>query len=142
MGRFVGWTLGVVFALAISVAPAAAQSWSVGVHIGSGPVYGPVYGGPPPVYYPPVYRAPVYRAPVYPDPYYYDGYYDPYYRPAYRSYYRPAYSGVVVVGGGYRGYSNRGYAYGRGPSHGGHGGNGNHGGHGKGGHGNGGGHRR
>ena len=58
MGRFVGWTLGVVFALALSVAPAAAQTrWSVGVHIGSGPVYAPA-----PVYYPPpVYRAPVYR---------------------------------------------------------------------------------
>ena len=44
MGRFAGWTLGIVFALAISVAPAAAQSWSVGVHIGGGPVYGPYYG--------------------------------------------------------------------------------------------------
>ena len=69
MGRIVGWTLGVVVALAISVAPAAAQSWSVGVHVGGGGYYGPAY-------YPPVYRAPVYAAPVYRDPYY-DGYYDP-----------------------------------------------------------------
>jgi len=73
MGRFVGWTLGVVFALAISVAPAAADTrWSVGVHIGSGPVYGPVY-------YPPVYRAPVYRERVY-YPLYEPVYYPPVYR--------------------------------------------------------------
>ena len=92
MGRFVGWTLGVVTALAISVAPAAADTrWSVGVHIGGG---GPYYGGP--VYYPPpVYRAPVYRAPVY-DPYYYEPYYDPYYRPVYRSV-RPVYRDRVVI---------------------------------------------
>jgi hypothetical protein len=95
MGRFVGWTLGVVTALAISVAPAAAQSWSVGVHIGGG---GPYSGGR--VYYPPpVYRAPVYRVPVY-DPYYYEPYYEPYYRPVYRSA-RPVYRDrVVIVGGG------------------------------------------
>jgi hypothetical protein len=85
MGRFVGWTLGAVVALAVSAAPAAAQSWSVGVHIGNGPVYGG------PVYYPPVYRAPVYRVPVY------DPYYDPYYyRPVYRSY-RPVYRERVVI---------------------------------------------
>ena len=117
MGRFAGWTLGVIFALAISVAPAAAQGWSVGVHIGNGPVYGG------PVYYPPVYRAPVYRVPAYDpyyDPYYYDSYYDPYYyRPVYRSY-RPVYRDrVVVVGGGrydtrYYGRNDRGRSYDRG----------------------------
>ena len=81
MGRFVGWTLGVVFALAISVAPAAADTrWSVGVHIGSGPVYGPVY-------YPPVYRAPVYRERVY-----YPVYEPVYYPPVYRE-------RVIVVNG-------------------------------------------
>ena len=70
MGRLAGWTLGVVFALAISAAPAAADTrWSVGVHIGSGPVYGPVYS-------PPVYRVPVYRERVV--------YREPIYRPVYR----------------------------------------------------------
>ena len=66
MGRVVGWTLGIVFALAISVAPAAAETrWSVGVHIGSGPVY-----------YPPVYRERVY----YPPPVYRERVYRPVYR--------------------------------------------------------------
>ena len=84
MGRFAGWTLGVVFALAISVAPAAADTrWSVGVHIGSGPVYAPA-----PVYYPP----PVYRAPVYRERVYYPVYEPVYYPPVYRE-------RVVVVNG-------------------------------------------
>jgi hypothetical protein len=94
MGRLVGWTLAAVGALAISAVPAAAQSWSVGVHIGNGPVYapGPYYDP----YYRPVYRAPVYRVPVY------DPYYDPYYyRPVYRSY-RPVYRDRVVIVNGRR----------------------------------------
>jgi hypothetical protein len=114
-----------VVALAISAAPAAAQSFSVGVHIGNGPVYAPApyypapyyapyapyapYYGP---YYPPVYAAPVYRVPVYRQRVYYPAYgypaaYGPYYRPAYRS------GGVVVNGynGGYRNGN-----HGRGPA--------------------------
>lgn len=89
MGRVVGWTLGAVVALTVSVAPAAAQSWSVGVHIGNGPVYAPApYYDP---YYRPVYRAPVYRVPVYREPVYYPVY-QPYYRPVYRD-------RVVIVNG-------------------------------------------
>ena len=113
MGRYLGWALGLGFALAISAAPAAAQARfdvgifapNIGVHVGVGrPVYAP-----PPVYY----RAPIYRAPVYRPAYrpVYDPYYvDPYYRGAYRP-------GVVVVSprydrGRYNGWDNRG----RGPS--------------------------
>jgi hypothetical protein len=110
MGRLVGWSLGAVIALMISAAPAAAQSWSVGVHIGGGPVYGPYYGPapypyyPPPVYYPPavvygapVYAAPVYRGPVYAAPVYRSrAYYPAYGYPAYRAY-GPAYRGGAVV---------------------------------------------
>jgi hypothetical protein len=91
MGRLVGWTLGAVVALTVSAAPAAAQSWSVGVHIGNGPVYAPYYE---PVYYPPVYRAPVYRVPVYRERVYYPVD-DPYY-------YRPVYRDRVVVVNGRR----------------------------------------
>jgi hypothetical protein len=81
--------------MAISAAPAAAQSWSVGVHIGSGPVYGPVYGPAPyyDPYYRPVYHAPVYRAPVYRRPVYY---------PVYQPYYRPVYRDRVVIVNGRR----------------------------------------
>jgi hypothetical protein len=107
MGRLVGWTLGTVLALAIGAAPAAADTrWSVGVHIGNGPVYGPYY---PRVYYPPVYRAPVYRAPVYRERVYYPAYpvYDPYY-------YRPAYRDrVVVVRGRHDNGRHRGWYKGR-----------------------------
>ena len=106
MGRLVGWSLGAVAALLISAMPAAAQSWSVGVHIGSGPVYGPYYGPapypyyPPPAYYPPpvVYGAPVYGAPVYAAPVYRSrAYYPAYGYPAYRPYYGGAYRGGAVV---------------------------------------------
>jgi hypothetical protein len=94
MGRLVGLTLGAVAALAISAAPAAAQSWSVGVHIGNGPVYAPApyydpYYDP---FYRPVYRAPVYRAPVYRERVYYPVYESRYYRPVYRD-------RVVIVNG-------------------------------------------
>src|ERR1044071_6604803 len=83
MGRFAALTLGVVFALALSVAPASAQ-WSIGVHVGSGPVY---YPPPAPVYRAPVYRAPVYRAPVYGAPVYVAPYPAPYYAPYPAPYY-------------------------------------------------------
>ena len=72
MGRYVLWALGVVLAIALSAAPAAAQV-DIGVWTpnGGGRVVlgGPVYY-PAPVYYPPpVY---VYPAPrVYVDPFYY-----------------------------------------------------------------------
>ena len=80
MGRFAGWTLGIIFALAISVAPAAADTrWSVGVHIGSGPVY-----------YPPVYRERVY----YPPPVYRERVYYPVRE---RVYYPPVYRERVIV---------------------------------------------
>jgi len=72
MGRLLGWTFGVGFALAITAAPAAAQthvsigvfSPGVGARVEIGrPVYEPVY--PAPVYRERVvYREPVYR-PVY-----------------------------------------------------------------------------
>ena len=109
MGRLVGWTLGVAVALAVGAAPAAAQSWSVGVHIGNGPVYAPgprtteraddYY--PPPVYHPPVYAAPVYAPPYYRAPIYGSRVYYPAYRPYH---YGPAYRGRVVAGGRPNGY--------------------------------------
>jgi hypothetical protein len=86
MGRFLGWALGIGCALAISAAPAAADTRvsigvftpNVGVQVGVGqPVYRPVYA--PPVYAPPVYRAPVYRERVY-HPVYQPVYYPPVYR--------------------------------------------------------------
>jgi len=140
MGRFAGWTLGIVFALAISVAPAAAQSWSVGVHIGGGPVYGPYYGpapyyapapyyGPDPYYSPPAYYPPVYAAPVYRQRVYYPAYGPYYYGSGYRGgYYGSGYRGgaVVVRGGNGNGryYNNGNYrsggGYGRGPAQRGH----------------------
>jgi hypothetical protein len=63
MGRLLGWTLGVGCALAITAAPAAAETRvsigvfapNVGAHVEIGR----------PVYAPPVYRVPVYREPVY-----------------------------------------------------------------------------
>ena len=131
MGRLVGWMLGVAVALAISAPPAAAQSWSVGVHIGGGPVYGPYYGPapypyyPPPVYYPPaavygapVYGAPFYAAPVYRAPVYRArAYYPAYGYPAYRPYYGGAYrGGAVVVNGHGNGRYYAGAPRGRGPS--------------------------
>src|SRR5688572_11480038 len=84
MGRYLGWALGLGFALAIGAAPASAQTHfdvgifgpNIGVHVGVGrPVYVP-----PPVYY----RAPIYRAPVYRAPY----------RPIYRDYGYPVYREV------------------------------------------------
>ncbi len=112
MGRYLGWALGLGFALAVSAAPASAQTRfdigifapNIGVHVGVGrPVYAP-----PPVYY----RAPIYRAPVYRPPY------RPVYRnygyPVYREVYRPR---VVVVQPRYdRGRSNDWDNRGRGPS--------------------------
>jgi hypothetical protein len=100
MGRFLGWTLGVGCALALSAAPAAADTRvsvgvftpNIGVHVGVGR---PVYREP---YYRPAYRPPVYRVPVYRDRVYYPDY-DPYYDPYY---YRPVYRDrVVIVNGGH-----------------------------------------
>jgi hypothetical protein len=104
MGRCVLWALGIVFGLALSASPVAAQV-DVGVWTPNGG--GRVILGAPRVYYPPppVYVSP---APVYVDPYYY-------YRPYYRSYPR----GYVNFGRPYYGYSRypgrsyRGNAYGR-----------------------------
>ena len=75
MGRLLGWTLGAGFALAITAAPAAAQTHvSIGVagpHVGARVEIGR------PDYYPvPVYREPVYRERVI--------YREPIYRPVYR----------------------------------------------------------
>jgi len=102
MGRYLGWALGLGCALAISAAPASAQTRfsvgvfgpNIGVHVGVGrPVYVP----------PPIYRAPVYR---------------PAYRPVYDPYYREVYRPRVVVvqprynNGRHNGWDNRG----RGPN--------------------------
>jgi hypothetical protein len=104
MGRCVLWALGIVFGLALSASPVAAQV-DVGVWTPNGG--GRVILGAPPVYYPPppVYA---YPTPVYVDPYYY-----------YRPYYRPYPRGYVNFGRPYYGYSRypgrsyRGNAYGR-----------------------------
>ena len=132
MGRFLGWTLGIGCVVALSTAPAAAQTHvSVGVyggnfggHVAVGrpayPVYAPV-----PVYYPP----PVYQVPVYYPPVYYPAYrpvYRPAYRPVYRVGYGPAYGpayggGVVVVQGRHDNGRHNGWykngKKGRGPHH-------------------------
>lgn len=75
MGRLLGWALGAGCALAITAAPAAAQTHvSIGV---SGPNVGARVEIGRPDYYPvPVYRGPVYRERVV--------YREPVYRPVYR----------------------------------------------------------
>jgi hypothetical protein len=75
MGRLISWTLGVGCALAITAAPAGAQTRvSIGV---SAPNVGARVDIGRPVYYPvPVYREPVYRERVV--------YLEPVYRPVYR----------------------------------------------------------
>ena len=108
MGRCVLWALGIVFGLALSASPAAAQV-DVGVWTPNGG--GRVILGAPRVYYPPppVY---VYPAPVYVDPYYYRPYYRPYPR-GYVNFGRPYYGRSYY---GYSRYPNRYYrgnTYGR-----------------------------
>jgi hypothetical protein len=107
MGRYVLWALGVLFGIALSVSPAAAQV-DVGVWTRHGG--GRVVLGAPRVYYPPpVYVYP--SAPVYVDPFYYR----PYVRPFPRGYGR----GFTTFGRSYYGYPRfsdrfyRGYTYGR-----------------------------